>query len=334
MTETTRIYYFTQTLALTALIGAIKLNLLPALLGGLLVYFLVEFGARMLGRIGVIPRMGRLILLVVIALVLIAVLALGIVATVPYVSEGPESFVVLLQRMADVVHRGSSYVPAWAQHHLPANIEEWQTATAAWLRENAVTFSAFGKEVGALLLHIVLGMLIGGMIAISPAFQTINGPLAQALSERIGFLSSAFRNVVFSQVRISALNTVLTGIFLVIILPLTGNDLPFAHMMIAVTFVTGLIPIIGNIMSNTIIFLIALSVSPVAAVGALLFLVFIHKLEYFFNAHIIGTHIKARAWEILLAMVVMESLFGLAGLVAAPIYYAYLKSELTAQKLI
>lgn len=334
MTETRKIYYFTQALTLLALIGAILLNLLPALLGGLLVYFLVEFGARMLGRIGVIPAMGRLILLVVISLVLISVLALGIVSMVPYVSEGPESFVVLLQRMADVVHTARNYIPEWAQAHLPANIEEWQAATAGWLRENAVVFSAFGKEVGVLLIHIVFGMVIGGMIAISPAFQTINGPLAEALRERIGFLASAFRRVVFSQVRISALNTFLTGIFLVIILPLTGNPLPFSHLMVAVTFVTGLIPIIGNIISNTIIFLIALSVSPVAAVGSLAFLIFIHKLEYFFNAHIIGTHIKARAWEILLAMLVMEALFGLAGLIAAPIYYAYLKDELTARKLI
>lgn len=334
MTETHRIYYFTQTLALVALTGALWFGLLPSLLGGLLVYFLVEFGARQLGRVGVIPRMGRLILLVVISLVLISIFATGIVVTVPYISEGPESFVVLLQRMADVVHRGSSYVPEWAQHHLPANIEEWQTATAGWLRENAFHFSLFGKEIGVFLIHIVFGMIIGGMIAISPAFQTINGPLAQAISERVEFLAAAFRNVVFSQIRISALNTILTGVFLMIVLPLTGNPLPFAHMMIAVTFVTGLIPIIGNIISNTIIFLIALSVSPVAAVGSLLFLIFIHKLEYFFNAHIIGTHIKARAWEILLAMLVMETLFGLAGLIAAPIYYAYLKSELTAQKLI
>jgi predicted PurR-regulated permease PerM len=36
----------------------------------------------------------------------------------------------------------------------------------------------------------------------------------------------------------------------------------------------------------------------------------------------------------LIAMLCMEAAFGLPGLVAAPIYYAYLKDELTAQGLV
>jgi predicted PurR-regulated permease PerM len=60
----------------------------------------------------------------------------------------------------------------------------------------------------------------------------------------------------------------------------------------------------------------------------------IHKLEYFLNARIIGSRIRARAWELLMAMLVMEATFGLAGLIAAPIYYAYLKNELTAKELV
>ena len=67
---------------------------------------------------------------------------------------------------------------------------------------------------------------------------------------------------------------------------------------------------------------------------ALIFLILIHKLEYFLNAKIVGHRIHARAWEILLAMLVMEAAFGLPGVVAAPIYYAYLKGELTAARLL
>ncbi|MEO7744311.1 MAG: hypothetical protein ABIR98_15345, partial [Usitatibacter sp.] len=59
-----------------------------------------------------------------------------------------------------------------------------------------------------------------------------------------------------------------------------------------------------------------------------------HKLEYFLNARIVGTQIRAKSWELLLAMLVMESAFGLTGLVAAPIYYAYLKDELAARGVI
>ena len=70
------------------------------------------------------------------------------------------------------------------------------------------------------------------------------------------------------------------------------------------------------------------------AVGSLLFLMVIHKLEYFLNARVMGGTIHARAWELLLAMLVMDAIFGIPGVVAAPIYYAYLKNELSAQNLI
>ena len=45
------------------------------------------------------------------------------------------------------------------------------------------------------------------------------------------------------------------------------------------------------------------------AVASLVYLVVIHKLEYFLNARIIGSHINARAWELLIAMLVMEAAF-------------------------
>ena len=335
MDTDSKFYYFTQTLTLIALIMILSLGLLPAFLAGLFVYFIVEFGTRSLGRAGVIPSTGKIILLALVGLLVIWGVAMGVMASVTYISEGPESLVVLFQRMADIVAAARDYLPAWTQKYLPTNIEDLQTTASGWLLHNARYFSSFGKDVGILLLHIIIGMVIGGMIAINPAFQKTKGPLAKSLNERVQFLSAAFRRIIFSQIRISALNTFLTGIFLVAVLPpLVGTPLPLIKTMIAVTFIVGLLPIVGNLISNTVIFLIALSVSAGAAVGALAFLIIIHKLEYFFNAHIIGTQIKARAWEILLAMLVMESTFGLAGLIAAPIYYAYLKDELTAQKLI
>ncbi len=102
----------------------------------------------------------------------------------------------------------------------------------------------------------------------------------------------------------------------------------------AATFVCGLLPVVGNLISNTLIFIIGLSVSLWVAVAALSFLVLIHKLEYFLNARIIGTQIRSRAWELLIAMLLLEAAFGIAGVIAAPIYYAYLKRELEARGLV
>jgi predicted PurR-regulated permease PerM len=77
-----------------------------------------------------------------------------------------------------------------------------------------------------------------------------------------------------------------------------------------------------------------MSVSVNVAIGSLVFLISVHKLEYFLNARIIGSHIRAQAWELLIAMLAMEALFGISGLIAAPIYYAFAKETLTEKKLI
>jgi predicted PurR-regulated permease PerM len=68
--------------------------------------------------------------------------------------------------------------------------------------------------------------------------------------------------------------------------------------------------------------------------AGLAFMIVVHKLEYFLNARIIGSHINARAWELLMAMLFAEAVFGLPGVIAAPVYYAYVKEELRARELI
>jgi predicted PurR-regulated permease PerM len=154
------------------------------------------------------------------------------------------------------------------------------------------------------------------------------------MHKRVANLHKAFRQIVFAQVQIAAINAVLTGIFLLAILPMAGIHLPFVKTLILLTFVTGLLPVIGNVISNTVIVVISLSHSLSTAGLALLFLVTVHKLEYFLNAKIVGTKINARAWELLSAMLVMEALFGIAGVIAAPVFYAYIKSELSQAEMV
>ena len=153
-------------------------------------------------------------------------------------------------------------------------------------------------------------------------------PLVRELESRIAALAHAFRSVVFAQLKISAINTVLTSIYVLAVLPLMGVDLPFKKTIVVLTFLAGLLPVLGNLVSNTVIVVVSLSHSFYVATVSLIFLIAVHKLEYFLNARIVGHEIKAAAWELLVAMLVMEAAFGLPGLIAAPIFYAYLKTEL------
>ena len=157
---------------------------------------------------------------------------------------------------------------------------------------------------------------------------------SRASSRSARRVGEAFRRVVFAQVRISALNTFFTAVYLLLVLHLFDVHLPLSKTLILVTFIVGLLPVLGNLVSNTAIVIVSLSVSVDVALASLAYLVVIHKLEYFLNARIVGGRIHAAAWELLLAMILMEAAFGISGLVAAPIYYAYLKDELSARGLV
>src|SRR5258706_8005814 len=315
------------------LVLVLYLRLLPALLAGLLVYELVHIIAP---RVPLMRRAGgKLAAVGLLATVVVAALAGAILGVIALVQSDAGSLPRLLQKMAEIIEGARGKLPGWVVDAVPGDPEALQAAMVDWLRENAKELRTLGGEIGHVTAHVIIGMVIGGMVSLREAGVQEDGkPLARALGERVSRIGEAFRRVVFAQVRISALNTVFTAIYLVGVLPLFDVHLPFAKTLVALTFFAGLLPVVGNLISNAVIVIVSLSVSLSAALASLAFLVVIHKLEYFLNARIVGAQIRASAWELLLAMLVMEAAFGLAGLVAAPIYYAYLKDELSARGLI
>lgn len=333
--EDTKLYMVSQVLALGSLVAVLKLSLLPALLSGLLIYHLVHVSIPLFGRIGIVPAIGKILTLMFIAILVTSAIVFGAMGLASFLNGDSGGLIALLRKMADIVDTARGHLPLWTQEYLPTNVNDMQIAAAQGLREYAVQLSTMGKGIAVSIVYILMGLIIGGMVAFNSKHKVFKtGPLTELLIQRATNLHNSFGRIVFSQVKISAINTLLTGIFLVVILPVFHVPLPFTKIMIAVTFIAGLLPVVGNLISNTVIVLISLSVSPATAFGSLTFLVVIHKLEYFLNAHIIGTKISARAWEILIAMIVMEAAFGITGIIAAPIYYAYLKDELAARHLI
>ncbi len=317
-------------LAAMALLLVLKAGLLAALYSGLLVYALVHLLApRLARRLG--SQQARLVAVAALGSVIVFGLTAAIWAMWSFFLSDAGSLPVLLKKLADLVDASRSQIPPWLAAHLPASAEALQQMLTSWMRAHASQATQIGQETGRVLVHILIGMVIGAMAALYDTTQVHRyRPLAAALHQRIVRLHLAFRQIVFAQVRIAAINAVFTGIFLAVVLPLTGVQLPFVKTLILITFIAGLLPVIGNLISNTVIVIVSLSHSLGIALVSLLFLVVIHKLEYFLNAKIIGTQINARAWELLTAMLAMEALFGVPGVIAAPVFYAYAKTELSA----
>lgn len=307
----------------------IHLGLLAALLAGLLIYELVHLFLHLFSWRLTTHRAKLAAVTVVILLVVACVTSAGFGLVAFLRHEG--SLPLLLDKMAEILEDSRAHMPLWLDEALPDSAAGISQAATGWLRTHAAEFQEFGKETAHFLARLLVGMVIGAMVSLHEVLETPDrAPLANALKARMYRLGEAFRNIVFAQVRISALNTFLTSIYLIVVLPISGVHLPLTKTMIVVTFIAGLLPVVGNLISNSVIFIISLSHSSLVALSSLSFLVFVHKLEYFLNARIVGRQINATAWELLTAMLLMESLFGISGLVAAPICYAWLKNELKA----
>ena len=311
------------------LLFILHFKLVPALVAGLCVYGLIHaLTARLAGgrlshghaKIVVVSLLGLVIVGVVAALsVLLAAFLKGRLGDLP----------ALLDKMAAVLEEvrdrlgGMAWIPT---------AEKLRGTAAAGLREHARELQQVGGDAGRALMHALVGIVIGALAS----FETRRpeAPLPMALAERVQRLARAFEKVVFAQGKISALNTLLAGLYLLIALPLFGVELPLRKTLVVVTFVAGLIPIVGNLLANTAVVVVALGTSLPVAAASLVFLVVIHKLEYFVNARILGGEIHAAAWEIVLAIFCFEAAFGIPGVIVAPIIYAYLKLELADRKLI
>jgi len=321
-------------LTAAALSFALALHLFPTLFAGLLVYALVTALAPAVQRL--VPGVhAHWLVVALLAIVVVGALTLAIVAAFAFLHSESGNPTLFFERLTPLVERARTQLPTFIVDRLPDDSAEMRTAVMEWLGEHTAQLQVAGKQAVRVVVQLGIGIVLGAMLALHSAQERPQGgPLSVALKARAAHLVNAFHDVVFAQVKISALNTLFTGGFLLVGLPLFGVALPLAKTLVVLTFVIGLLPVVGNLISNTLIFVVALSISLLVALAALAFLIVIHKLEYFFSARLLGARIQAFAWELLLAMLVMESLFGIAGLIAAPIYYAYVKRELREAQLI
>jgi predicted PurR-regulated permease PerM len=314
----------------------VKYHLLAAVFAGFVVYELVYLLVELLRLRRLAGKWAKVVAVALLASAIVTLLTAGTFLAAAFIRGGAAALPNLVATMAEIIETSRDLLPVGLEDNVPQNVEELKLAAAEWLRAHAGDLQIVGHESIRAMVHILIGMVIGGILSLREVIPRKSGaaPLAEALLARVERFGDAFRRVVFAQVRIAGINAFLTWLYLGVALPMMGYELPYTNVLIGVTFMAGLLPVIGNLVSNTVIVVVSLSKSFMLAVSSLAFLVVIHKLEYFLNAHIIATRIRAKAWELLVAMLVMEALFGFRGLIAAPVFYAYVKDELSSRGLI
>ncbi len=267
------------------------------------------------------------------ALILFIVVVAGIAAAAVYFTRAA------LLALPDVADTSIPSASAWAQQRqieLPfTDFESLRAVVIDTLKEEAHYLRNVAHFAGSTTAVLVF-TIIGIVAAVSLFFKTGLDPYRNThavqnnlysiccdeVSTRFRDFYRSFATVMGAQITISLINTTLTAIFVAAV------RLPYGPLVVAITFLCGLVPIVGNLVSNTVIVFLALTVSLKLAIGALVFLVAIHKLEYFLNSKIIGERIRNPVWLTLIALIIGERLMGIPGLILAPVVLNYVRVDM------
>jgi predicted PurR-regulated permease PerM len=220
------------------------------------------------------------------------------------------------------------------KHGIDLPFTDYESLKISALTEAKGGITTIGRYLHVVSVQTILllaGLAVALGIFLNPSWTTGNHAStasADIYSEVVGELGIRFKNlyrsfarVIGAQIVISAINTALTAIFLV------SNGYPYSVLLVFLVFLCGMIPIVGNFMSNLVIVGVGFTMSPRTGILALVFLILIHKLEYFLDSKIIGHRIDNPMWLMLIGLVVGDRLMGVSGMVLAPVLLYYLKLE-------
>ena len=310
-------------LVFLALIAVARFDLGPALIAGLFGSMLLNNSDRGLREAGATPLAARWIS-VALFIVIGGLLALIFAA---FVRIGLSRLPLLLDRVLPRLDALSSRFGI----DIPVdNVQDLRGFILATAKDHAQSITTASGLLTRGFFQIIAALavaLLRFLTALDPARPSKGGLEADFVREcdtRLGLFTGSFDRVMGAQVVISAINTGVTLVFLFV------AGMPFRTLLTLATFICGMVPIAGNLVSNSLIVAAALSRSEHMAVAALIYLIVIHKAEYFLNGRIVGARIETPTWATLAGLLVGEALMGVTGVILAPSLLHYFREELRA----
>jgi predicted PurR-regulated permease PerM len=218
-----------------------------------------------------------------------------------------------------------------AREHIPERVQEVkETALFQQVHEHLPGIDKITENAGhyatdifhgvALFGHVILDVLIGFILAIVFSIEEHEleewknsldpRTLIATLVGWFTYLADAISVTLQLQVIVAACNTALTLPVLFML------EIPHKVALMILIFASGLIPVIGNIVSGTVLSLLAFHARGWLGVGIFVVLTFVlHKLEaYYLNPHLTARHVKLPGFILVLSLLLWEHLVGFAGL--------------------
>ncbi len=184
--------------------------------------------------------------------------------------------------------------------------------------------------------HIILFMLIGLLLAIIYLFERdqihvwydtiVPGSVPGTLARWFGYVGDAIAITVRMQVVVAAVNAVITLPVLIVL------GLPHIPTLFLLILVTGLVPVVGNVISGAVLCYVAYTVDGWWAVGVFLVTTFVlHKIEsYYISPRLAAQHVKLPGLVLVVSLLLFEQTLGFVGLFLS-FPALYVASKITAE---
>jgi hypothetical protein len=177
-----------------ALLAIMHLRLLPALLAGLLVFHLVHSLSGALRIPYLTNRNTKILFVALLAVIVVALLVLAGIGVVIFLRRGPDNLALLLTQLATIIEDLRRLLPAGVVEYLPDDSRDVRKLVAGWFREHATDLRTFGTDALRAFVHILIGLILGGMIALYEVTPHVRqAPFLRALQARAALLAHPVR---------------------------------------------------------------------------------------------------------------------------------------------
>jgi len=211
-------------LVICAILSVLSFHLLPAVFAALAVYVLtLKLAAcfpKNMNRSAHKFALGVVVICVIVGLTSLVAIGSAFI-------KSSNGLAALLTAVVDTLGSLRKTLPDSYADLLPTTIEDLRQQFLDIMSEHVQKISVVGMEGFKIFAHVLLGMVVGGMAALHLFRKDDNvPPFLGELRCRLRNLTYAFDRVVFAQVKISALNTLLTSLYLLVALPFFGYSSP------------------------------------------------------------------------------------------------------------
>jgi predicted PurR-regulated permease PerM len=168
--------------------------------------------------------------------------------------------------------------------------------------------------------HLLIFVLVGALLALIYLFEREEidgwldgltpGSIQRTLARWFGYVGDAIAITVRMQVVVAAVNALVTLPILLVL------GLPHIPMLFLLILVTGLLPVVGNVIAGVVLCYVAFTSKGAWAVGVFLASTFVlHKIEsYYLNPRLASEHVKLPGLVLVISLLLFEQTFGFAGL--------------------